>query len=157
MVSEIANWYNRYNMDTDSNIVKCIYLWHGWRITYYGVLWGCDVCHWYILHTSVPTLKCFSLTWQLFLLHGPLTKYVKLRVAYAPRMRDCFPRHQLQRKPLLATPACITARHVPWCMARSLSLGGGKTFPAFPAHAQPAMLGIWYEAHGLNPLNEILH
>ena len=24
----------------------------------------------------------------------------------------------------------------------------GKTFPAFPAHAQPAILRIWQEAHG---------
>ena len=27
----------------------------------------------------------------------------------------------------------------------------GKTFPAFPAHAQPAILRIWHEAHGVAP------
>ena len=35
---------------------------------------------------------------------------------------------------------CFT--HVPWCMSGSLTRGGGKTFPAFPAHAQSANLRI---------------
>ena len=59
--------------------------------------------------------------------------------------RECFPRHQLQRKPLVSDPGmyhgtCVT--HVPWCMSASL------TRCAFPAHAQPAILCIWWEAHG---------
>ena len=42
---------------------------------------------------------------------------------------------------------CVT--HVPWCMSGLLTSGflwnrrRGKTFPAFPAHAQPAILRIW--------------
>ena len=42
---------------------------------------------------------------------------------------------------------CVT--HVPWCMPGSLTSGflwsqrQGKTFPAFPAHAQPPDLRIW--------------
>ena len=46
---------------------------------------------------------------------------------------------------------CVT--HVPWRMPGSLtsdflwSRWWGKTFPAFPAHAQPAILRIWLEAH----------
>ena len=61
-------------------------------------------------------------------------------------------RHQLQKKPLVSTPCinhgtCVT--HVPWCMSGSLTRGGGKTFPAFPAHAQPAILRIWQDAHKL--------
>ena len=42
---------------------------------------------------------------------------------------------------------CVT--HVPWCMPGSLVSGflwgrpRGKTFPAFPAHAQPTILRIW--------------
>ena len=64
--------------------------------------------------------------------------------------RERFPRHRLQRKPLVSDPgmhrgSCVT--HVPWCMSRSLTHGGGKTFPTFPAHAQPASLRIWQEAH----------
>ena len=39
--------------------------------------------------------------------HGPLTRYVKLRVAHAPGMPGTFPCHRLQREPI---PACITAR-----------------------------------------------
>ena len=36
--------------------------------------------------------------------HGPLTTYVKLRVAHAPGMPGRFPRHRLQRKPLVSDP-----------------------------------------------------
>ena len=43
---------------------------------------------------------------------------------------------------------CVT--HVPWRMPGSLTSGFlwirrvGKTFPAFPSHAQPAILRIWF-------------
>ena len=61
--------------------------------------------------------------------HGPLTRYVKLRVARAPGMPGSFPRHWLQRKPLVSDPGihhgmCIT--HVPRCMLGSLTRGGGE-------------------------------
>ena len=41
--------------------------------------------------------------------------------------RERFPRHQLQRKPLVSNPGmhhgtCVT--HVPWCMSGSLTCGG---------------------------------
>ena len=59
--------------------------------------------------------------------------------------RERFPRHWL-KKHFLAIPACITARdHLP--------VLAGKTFPAFPAHAQPAILRIWQKAHGFHPYN----
>ena len=32
-------------------------------------------------------------------------------------------------------------------MSGSLTRGGGKTFPAFPAHVQPSILFIWHKAH----------
>ena len=56
--------------------------------------------------------------------------------------RERFPRHWLQRKLLVSDPGmhhdtCVT--HVPWCKSGSLTRGRGKTFPAFPAHAQPAI------------------
>ena len=62
-----------------------------------------------------------------------------------------FPRHWLQRKPLVSDlgmhhATCVT--HVPWCMSVSLACDGGETFPAFAAHAQPAILRIWQEDHG---------
>ena len=37
--------------------------------------------------------------------HGPLTRYVKLRVAHAPGMRGPFPRHRLWRRPRVSDPA----------------------------------------------------
>ena len=65
--------------------------------------------------------------------------------------RERFPRHRLLRKPLVNDPSmhhgtCVT--HVPWCMSGSLTCGEGEKFPAFPAHAQPAILHIWQESHG---------
>ena len=65
--------------------------------------------------------------------------------------RECFPRHQLQRKLLVSDPGmhhgtCVT--HVPWCMLGSPTRGGGENVPAFPAHAQPAILHICQKAHG---------
>ena len=45
--------------------------------------------------------------------------------------------------------------HVSWCLPGSLTSGflwswrRGKTFPAFPPHAQPTILRIWLEAHGV--------
>ena len=53
--------------------------------------------------------------------------------------RECqerFPRHRLQRKPLVSDPGmhhgtCVT--HVPWCMLRSLTGGGGGNVPGIPS------------------------
>ena len=50
----------------------------------------------------------------------------------------------------LAIPACITVRASRTCrdVCRDRqSAVAGKTFPAFPAHAQPVILCIWQEAH----------
>ena len=66
----------------------------------------------------------------------PLTRYVRLRMHRECRER--FPRHRLQRKPLVSDPGM---HHGTWCGVAE------KTFPAFPVHAQPAMLRIWQEAH----------
>ena len=46
-----------------------------------------------------------------------------------------FPRHRLQRKPLVSDPAmhhgtCFT--HAPWCMSGSLNRGGGDNVPGIP-------------------------
>ena len=42
--------------------------------------------------------------------HGPLTRYVKLRVAHAPRMPGTF-----------SPPPRVSVTHVPWCMSGSLT------------------------------------
>ena len=52
--------------------------------------------------------------------------------------RECrgrFFRHRLQRKPLFNDPRmhygmCVT--HMPWCMSRSLTRGGGENVPSIP-------------------------
>ena len=67
--------------------------------------------------------------------NGPLTRYVKLRVAHAPGMPGTFPRHRLQRKTLVSDPGmhhgtCVT--HVPWCISGSLTRGGGENLPGIP-------------------------
>ena len=64
--------------------------------------------------------------------------------------RERFDRHGLQRKPLVCDPGmhhstCFT--HALWCRSGSLTRGAGKTFPAFPAPAQPTILRICQEAH----------
>ena len=76
--------------------------------------------------------------------YRPLTRYVKLHVAHAPGMPGRSPRHHG-----FAIPTCITApawRTCPGaCRDRWLA---GKTFPAYPVQAQPAVLRIWQEVHG---------
>ena len=69
--------------------------------------------------------------------HGPISRYVKLRVAHAPGMPGTFPHHRG-----LAIPTCITARA--WrtcrdaCRDRRLAVsvedghGGGENFPGIP-------------------------
>ena len=49
--------------------------------------------------------------------------------------RERFPRHRLQRKPLVSGPGlhhgtCVT--HVPWCMSGALTPGGGENVPGIP-------------------------
>ena len=83
--------------------------------------------------------------------NGPLARYVILRVAHAPGMPGKFSPPPRFSDPDMHHGTCVT--HVPWCMSGSLtssflwSRPRGKTFPAFPAHAQPAILRIWQEAH----------
>ena len=66
--------------------------------------------------------------------------------------RERFPRHRLQRKPLVSDPGMQTARALRTCCDACRArqpVVAGKTFPAFPAHAHPSILCIWQEAHGV--------
>ena len=88
---------------------------------------------------------------HLQFVHGPLSRYVKLRVAHAPGMpcRGRFPRHRLQRKPPVSDPAmhhgtCVT--HVPRGMSRSLTRGGGENVSGIPGAC--ANLNFTYLAKG---------
>ena len=67
--------------------------------------------------------------------------------------RECqerFPRHQLQRKPLVSDPGmhhgtCVT--RVPWCMSGSLTRCGGEHVPGIPGAC--ATRNFTYLARGL--------
>ena len=71
----------------------------------------------------------------------------KIADAHAPGMPGTFSPSPQVSDPGMHHGTCVT--HVPWCMPGSLTSGSlrnrrrGKTFPAFPAHAQPAILRIW--------------
>ena len=73
--------------------------------------------------------------------------------------RECRERFPRQRG--LAIPTCITARAWRTCrdayrdrwQVVSIEVGGGKTFPAFPVHAQLAILRIWQKAMTENKTN----
>ena len=75
----------------------------------------------------------------------------KIAGAHAPGMSGTFSPPSDTSDPEMHHGTCVT--HVPWCMPESLtsiflwSQRRGKTFPAFPAHAQPTILRIWQEAH----------
>ena len=75
----------------------------------------------------------------------------KIAVAHAPGMPGTFSPSPHVSDPDMHHGTCVT--HVPWCMPGSLyssflwNWRRGKTFPAFPAHAQPVFLRIWQEAH----------
>ena len=63
--------------------------------------------------------------------------------------RESFPRHRLQRKPLVSDPGmhqgtCVT--RVPWCMSGSLTRGGRENIPAFPGAYATRNARIWQEA-----------
>ena len=73
------------------------------------------------------------------LLHGPLTRYVKLQVAHAPGMPGTFsPAADFKENRLLAIPAC---------MSGLLTCGDRENVPGIPGACAPAILRICQEAH----------
>ena len=83
--------------------------------------------------------------------HGPLTRYVKLRVVHAPGIPGTFSPPPTSKEPVsypgMHHVTCVT--HVGWGISWSLTRCGGETFPAFPVHAQSVILRIRQEAHGI--------
>ena len=64
--------------------------------------------------------------------------------------RERFPRHRLQRKPLVSdlnmrNGMCVT--HVPWCMSGSLTGGGEENVPGIPGTCATRHFGYLQEAH----------
>ena len=82
----------------------------------------------------------------------------KIAGAHAPGMPGSFSPPPRVSDPDKHHGTCVT--HVPWCMPASLTSGflwsrrRGKTFSAFAAHVQPAILRIWSEAHGINTCHQ---
>ena len=57
----------------------------------------------------------------IYICHGPLARYVKLRVAHAPGMPGTFSPPPRISNPDMHHGTCVT--HVPWCMPGSLTSG----------------------------------
>ena len=77
----------------------------------------------------------------------PDTQNCSLRMRRECRAR--FPRHRLQRRPLVCDPGmhhdtCVT--HVSWCMSGSLTRGGGENVPGIPGAC--AIRNVTYLARG---------
>ena len=91
----------------------------------------------------VPTLLSLAAPEVVILsTYGPLASYVKLRVVHALGMPGTFSPPPRVSDPDMHHGTCVM--HVPWCMPGfHLKSVAGKTFPAFPAHAQPTFLHIW--------------
>ena len=64
-------------------------------------------------------MKCWHHCTHAVLAYGPLARYVKLRVAHAPRMPGTFSPPSRVSDPDMHHGTCIT--HVPWCMPGSLT------------------------------------
>ena len=76
---------------------------------------------------TTATSSCYQ--WQFivipfavrYVFHGPLARYVRMRVAHAPGMSGTFSPPPLISDPDMHHGTCVT--HVPWCMAGSLISG----------------------------------
>ena len=76
------------------------------------------------------------ITWAGTTWHGPLTRYVKLRVAHAPGMPGTFSPPVWVNDPDMHHGTCVT--HVSWCMPGSLTSGfhWGRQREQRPRHFQ---------------------
>ena len=80
-------------------------------LTIFDKLWS-----WYLESSSLALCHHHTDTFN-----GPLTRYVKLRVAHAPGMPGTFSLPPWVSNPDMHHGTCVT--HVPWCMSRSLTSG----------------------------------
>ena len=70
---------------------------------------------------SLTDKKTFARTNKNMAFHGPLARYVKLRVVHAPGMLGTFSSHPRISDPDMHHGTCVT--HVLWCMPASLTSG----------------------------------
>ena len=107
--------------------------WSAHPITWFS-LYGIRIPYFPLCDIRIPLFSLYSNATQTFERqgHGSLTTDVKLRVAHALGLPGRFPRHRLQRKPLVSDPGmhhgtCVT--QVPRCMSGSLTRSGGENVP----------------------------
>ena len=113
---------------------------------------------WLYLKAALPLAKRFLQCHLIITIQTPaadpcnFTQWASCQIrkiagAHAPGMPGTFSPSPRVSDPDIHHGTCVT--HVPWCISGSLTSGflwnrrRGKTFPAFPAHAQPAILRIW--------------
>ena len=80
----------------------------------------------YIYRFAVQSYLKYVTTWD---------SYQTRNIAGCACAGNVFPRHRLQRKPLVSDPGMhhgTCATHVPWSMSGSLTRGGGENVPGIP-------------------------
>ena len=128
-----------------------------WLTCLYDRLWNVHTicCHYHFLTLTIQDMHSIKHIWLI--LQWPVLPWASYQtrtigIAHAPGIPGTFSPPRLHRKPLVSDPGmhhgtCVS--HVPWCMSGLLTrYGGKKTFPAFPTHAQHAIVCIWQEGHG---------
>ena len=165
------NYYPLFRVRSRNNGMRCMYFYILISIIFptASEWFSIEICNHYMLKQEMiclcrwlmQTLDKTDLSvvpygtidrWLQGPINGPLARYEKIAGAHAPGMPGTFSPPSGTSDPDMHHGTCVT--HVPWCMPGSLtsvflwSQWRGKTFPAFPAHAQPAILRIWQEAHG---------
>ena len=88
----------------------------------------------YLCYHSVTAWKSYHWYPRKVTKNTSWTSY-QIRKIASCTCRERFPRHRLQRKPLVSDPGmhhgpCIT--HVPWHISGSLTRGGGENVPSIP-------------------------
>ena len=89
----------------------------------------CTLCNnytknWFLLANYIFTTGLF------------IPNTLNCRLCMRRECRERFPRHRLQRQPLVSDPAMhhgTCATHVPGCMSGSLTCVGGENVPGIPA------------------------
>ena len=80
--------------------------------------------------------------------HGPLARYVKLRVAHAPGMLGTFSPSPISKESVIVSDpglhhgTCVT--HVSWCMSGWLTRGGGENGPGWYKRTWYQSAATWW-------------
>ena len=108
-------------------------LWFTWQQGYITTM--LPVMHWLLRVIKIYMYLHENSRFQLFVFMDLLPDTWNCVLRMRRECRERFPRHRLQKKPLVSDPdmhhaTCVT--HVPWCMSVSLTRGGGENVPGIP-------------------------